>query len=141
MKIEDFLSRLQKVRKTGLNNWIACCPAHGDKNPSMTVSTGDNGGIIFHCFTLCSFEDVIGALGLEAHELMPDKPVGREFVRGRSKPFPAGDVLECIADEVMIAWVISRDMELARPVKQADFDRLTMANTRIQAALSVARGR
>lgn len=141
MKIDDFLARLKKVRKTGPNNWIACCPAHDDKSPSMTVGVGDNGGIVIYCFALCSAQDIVFSLGLELHELMPEKPEGREFVRGRSKPFPAGDILECIAEEVMIAWVISRDMELSKPIKQDDFDRLTVANRRIQSALEVARGR
>ncbi len=34
--IDDFLSQLQKVH--GRNGrWTACCPAHGDKSPSLAV--------------------------------------------------------------------------------------------------------
>lgn len=100
MKIDDFLARLQKVRKTGANNWIACCPAHGDKNPSMTVGVGDNLGVLVHCFAGCSADEIVGSLGLELHDLMPDKPLqGREYIVARARTFPAADVLEAVADE------------------------------------------
>ena len=36
--IENFLSRLDKVKQIGKGEWLACCPAHDDKKPSMSVS-------------------------------------------------------------------------------------------------------
>lgn len=34
---QNLIDRLQKVRRTGQGRWIACCPAHNDKSPSLAV--------------------------------------------------------------------------------------------------------
>ena len=26
--------------------WVACCPAHGDKTPSLSITDGDNGPVL-----------------------------------------------------------------------------------------------
>jgi hypothetical protein len=140
MRIEDFLSRLQKVKKTGPNNWIACCPAHDDKNPSLTVGVGDNGGIIVKCFPGCSFEEIISSLGLQAHEMMRDLPEGREFVRGRSRPFPAGDVLIAVEQECLTALVAAYNLANGIELDQKDRDRLLTAYHRIAEARRLALG-
>jgi len=36
-KIDNLLSRLSGVKKTGVNQWVAKCCAHNDKSPSMTI--------------------------------------------------------------------------------------------------------
>ena len=38
----DWIDRLQGVRKAG-SDYKALCPAHADKNPSLSVSEGDDG--------------------------------------------------------------------------------------------------
>jgi len=40
----------------------ACCPAHPDKNPSLSVSHGDNGRPLVHCHAGCEQRAVIAAL-------------------------------------------------------------------------------
>ncbi len=41
---------------------LACCPAHGDRNPSLTLADGVDGRLLAHCKTGCSFLDVLDAL-------------------------------------------------------------------------------
>ncbi len=41
---------------------IAKCPAHEDSNPSLSISIGDNGKLLFHCFSGCSQDAVVEAL-------------------------------------------------------------------------------
>ena len=53
MSIDTLLSRLYKVKKTGSGNWMACCPAHDDKNPSMTIAEKADGVILINCFAGC----------------------------------------------------------------------------------------
>jgi hypothetical protein len=77
--IEDLLQRLQKTRK-GKSGWTARCPAHDDKNPSLSVSQGDDGRILLHCYAGCATEAVLKELGLSMRELMPE---------GRSASRPA----------------------------------------------------
>jgi hypothetical protein len=140
MRIEDFLSRLKKVRKTGANNWIACCPAHDDKNPSMTVGIGDNQGIIIHCFPGCSPAEIVWALGLELHELMPERPLGREYVAGRARPFPAADVLEAVANDAFYVAYMAATMEQGHKLTPTDKALLGQAYERITEARRIALG-
>ena len=50
-----------KVRWHGDYKFSACCPAHDDRNPSLSVSD-KNGKILVHCWAGCTQEEVIGAL-------------------------------------------------------------------------------
>lgn len=66
--------RLAPVRKSGVN-WNTNCPAHPDKNPSLSISEGRNGNVVLHCFAGCEVESVVKALGLEMTDLFAeDKP-------------------------------------------------------------------
>ena len=40
MTLQALFSKLGKVRREG-NEWKALCPAHADKNPSLSIRQGD----------------------------------------------------------------------------------------------------
>jgi RecA-family ATPase len=63
----DVISRLRKVKRNG-NGWVACCPSHDDKNPSLSIGVGLEGKPLFYCHKGCSFEDILDALGLCSFE-------------------------------------------------------------------------
>ncbi len=67
MKIDRFLGWLDKVRPTGENQWTACCPAHDDKEPSLSVGLGEDQRIVVRCWAGCTFDAVADALDLEHH--------------------------------------------------------------------------
>ena len=50
-------------RKTG-TGWSARCPAHDDKNPSLSVAEGDKHPVVLNCQAGCTPEAVLEALGL-----------------------------------------------------------------------------
>jgi hypothetical protein len=50
--------------------WLACCPAHHDVNPSLSIADGDNGRPVFHCFAGCAWQAVLD--NLIARGLMPN---------------------------------------------------------------------
>lgn len=66
------LSRLEILRAAGPERWMACCPAHDDRRPSLSIAQGDVGALI-HCFAGCATSDVLGALGLLDSDLF-DEP-------------------------------------------------------------------
>ena len=68
----DLLAKLQKVRRSG-EGWIAACSGHEDHTPSLSVSEGDDGKWLLTCFAGCSLDRIVGALGLEAKDLFPDR--------------------------------------------------------------------
>jgi len=58
--LSSIASGLDKVRWHGDYKFTACCPAHDDRNPSLSVSDS-NGKILVKCWAGCSQESVIGA--------------------------------------------------------------------------------
>ena len=58
---DKLLQLLKKVRQVKPQSWVACCPAHDDRTPSLSVTLGRK-AILFHCFAGCPNEDVIAAL-------------------------------------------------------------------------------
>lgn len=71
---ERLLLRLDKYRQTGKDKWMACCPAHEDKTPSLSISEASDGKLLIHCFAGCEPTDVLEAVGLSFRELFPDDP-------------------------------------------------------------------
>ncbi len=63
MTIETVLSKLEGVKRAG-EGWIARCPAHDDRTPSLSIREAD-GGVLLHCFAGCTYEQIGGALGPE----------------------------------------------------------------------------
>ncbi len=61
------LSKFTGVKRSGAN-WKALCPAHADRNPSLSISEKD-GRILIRCMTGCVTEDVCKAAGIKIREL------------------------------------------------------------------------
>ena len=72
--IERVLPNLEKVRPNGDRSWMACCPAHEDRTPSLSISAGDDGRVLLNCFAGCGVEAVLAALGLELSDLYVTLP-------------------------------------------------------------------
>lgn len=51
------------------DGWKLCCPAHDDKTPSLSVTTGDDGRVLLKCFAGCTTQEVITAVGLQLTDL------------------------------------------------------------------------
>lgn len=64
----EFLSLLNKVKPGKNNQYTACCPAHNDKNPSLSIKFED-GKILLNCFKGCSFDNILDTMGLEKSDL------------------------------------------------------------------------
>jgi len=133
MRANDLLYHLDKVRQTQPGNWVACCPAHPDKSPSLAVRETDDGTILLHCFAGCGVEQILMALGMEMGALFPDKPV--ENGQPRRPPFPAMSVLRCIGTEALIVQLVAEDMVAGKAPNKKDMARLRLAHARIAAAL------
>ena len=70
------------AKKTG-NRWIACCPAHEDRTPSLSISER-NGKVLVRCHAGCDQREVIDAL--RNRGLWPDRT--RDLQRRHSTPDP-----------------------------------------------------
>jgi hypothetical protein len=72
MTVDMILHRLDKLTATGKGRWMACCPAHQDRSPSLSVREAEDGRVLMHCFAGCDVHDICAAIGLEVADLFPD---------------------------------------------------------------------
>ena len=47
------LDRLERVKQTGPRRWIAACPSHRDRSPSLSIRELDSGLVLLHDFGGC----------------------------------------------------------------------------------------
>lgn len=85
MLVEALIERLKKASRDR-HGWKACCPAHEDHTPSLSVSEGTGGKILLKCWAGCPTDRVVAALGLTMADLMGDanQEAARDGGRGRS---------------------------------------------------------
>lgn len=80
--VDNVLSRLDKVKPNGAAKWLACCPAHDDKSPSLSIKEADDGTVLIKCWAGCTAADITAAIGLDLRDLFPGEHQPR---RGPSK--------------------------------------------------------
>lgn len=136
MSVDNLLQHLAKVKRTGDGRWLACCPAHADKSPSLSIRETDTGAILLHCFSGCTAHEIVSAVGLDMADLFPPRENGDHFTKGERRPFPAADCLRAIAGEAQLVLIAAADLQAGRIPTDADRARLALAASRIAAALT-----
>lgn len=69
-----FLNKLGRVKNKSNGGYMARCPAHEDRNPSLSVDFKD-GTMLLLCFSGCSYESIMAAVGLTpADGFTPQEP-------------------------------------------------------------------
>lgn len=137
MSVDVIISKLEKVKPTGSGRWIACCPSHDDRRPSLAVRELDDGRVLIHCFAGCEVDSVLSSLGLQMTDLFPDDPEIKAYKRER-RPFNAIDVLRCVAFEVAVTSVAAGNLAKGQTLTPDDYLRLFVAAERLQRAAEVA---
>lgn len=84
--IELLLSRLQGVKKIkGSDKWVALCPAHNDKTPSLSIRQLEDSRILINCWSGCGAIDVLESIDMTFQHLMPDDAISYRGIRGKTK--------------------------------------------------------
>lgn len=134
-RVEDIVARLDRAKQTGPSEWAACCPAHQDRAPSLTVRETDDGRILLHCFAGCDVASVIAALGLTFSDLFAE-PLAHHKASIRH-PFSPAAVLKAIAGEALIVTIAAADAARGE-LSAVDRDRMVLAAARITEAVRYA---
>ncbi len=71
--VDVLLGRLEGVHPAGPRSWMARCPAHDDRDPSLSVSVKE-GRILLYCLAGCAPEAVLEAVGLTWRDLRAPDP-------------------------------------------------------------------
>jgi hypothetical protein len=126
---QRLLDRLERVKQTGPGRWVARCPAHEDRSPSLSIRELGDGRVLVHDFGGCETRDVLAAVGSTLAELY-EAPLGQHFPPSHSG-VSAHDRLEVICHEVLVAALIVDDIVRAGTVDAEQRARLTQAAARI----------
>lgn len=132
MSADKLLALLDGVRQTGDGRWLARCPAHGDKSPSLSVRELPDGRVLLHCFAQCATAAVLDALNLDMSDLFPERR-GDHFQPNKSR-IPAGDVLQALAHEVDAAAILLAQIADRREITEDEWQRVALCARRIGAA-------
>lgn len=131
MDITQIIERLRKPRRAGPNRYMACCPAHPDKTPSLSISEASNGTILMYCFSGCTVEAICDAIAISQTDLFPPRPDETTY---RSQPRPlltATDALRGLRSEVGIIALAACDILDGKKHTSDDVERILNACQRI----------
>jgi hypothetical protein len=107
---EKILSCLDRVKENGHNKWMACCPAHDDGSPSLSIKSMDDGRVLLHCFAGCSASDVVAAVGMSLSDLF-EAPLYHKAKGVHWKPsMPAADALRALVKDAYAVGIIAANM-------------------------------
>jgi len=135
--VVSILERLDGVRKTGGDKYVALCPAHADKSPSLSIREMSDGRVLIHCFAGCETGDVLAAVGLTFRDVMPESC--GDFPRVRPA-FTASDALRALAREAGVVAIVAADVSEGKALSPEDANRVCTAAGRIAAALEFVHG-
>ena len=129
--IDNVLAQLTKVRQRQPGQWSACCPAHADKGPSLSVRETPEGAVLLYCFAGCSVGAVVAALGLDMSDLFPPRHVTGNEPKRTPRLLTAGQALELLDREAHLVAVAAANVLHGVVLNQNDLTRITQAAGRI----------
>jgi len=139
MSANELLSSLAKVRRMGNDRWLAACPAHQDRKPSLSIRETPDGRVLLHCWTGCSVEAILESVGLTFDALFPEKAIGHHVPRERM-PFSHREAMAALVPETLVVAMIGRQMANGIANDEATQQALITSVARISAAHSYCEG-
>jgi hypothetical protein len=124
MNTLDVLDRLEQVTG-GVGKWMACCPAHNDKSPSLAVSEGDD-RVLVHCFAGCETTDVTAAIGLNVADLFYKKLADSDLTERKRRRYE-----EVLRSELIQVAVIDSAEKNERVLTSKEKNRRHLGHQRI----------
>jgi hypothetical protein len=128
--VEALLDRLNGVKSSGQGRWLARCPAHEDRSPSLSIRDMGDGRILLKCFAECDTEAVLQAMGLQFSDLFPERLPDLGYHR-RKTVLSARETLDVIDHELTVAALILADVADKKEIDSATWSRFALASSRI----------
>lgn len=128
MSAADLLDRLQKVKKTGENRWIACCPAHADRSPSLSIRELDDGRTLLHCFGGCESFSVLTSVGLDWSAMFAPNQQDAPPSHSRTT---ARDMVLMLNEAAFQVWHVATRLQMGQPLTPQMSDLLDKACRKI----------
>jgi hypothetical protein len=137
MRLQPILSRLQKIKRSGDNKYMACCPAHADKTASLTIREESDGRILINCFAGCDTYSILSSIGLDWEDVFPEKTVAHN-VKKIDQIIYSTDALKIIKHECRIVMLCAYDIRKGKTLTVEENERLDKAYQLINKAIQGA---
>jgi len=135
--VSNLLSRLDKVRERKPNQWEACCPAHGDRNPSLSITRGDDGRVLLKCWAGCTALEVMESLGLTLGDLF-EKPTHHRLTPGKRQYPNYRKILELLLHEVTVLMIAAEQLNNNKKLTEREFKSVSRAYVNLTKILETA---
>jgi len=136
--IDRILSRLDKVTSKGPDKWAAQCPAHRDRNPSLSIARGDDGRVLLKCWAGCSSADVVYSLGLTMADLFQQSEHSHSRP-GIQRIYPDYRmILRMISHELTVIVIAADRIYTGNTIDDRDMGTIGRAAGNIRRALEVS---
>ena len=151
----QFIAESLDGKRSG-KGWIALCPSHDDRNPSLSISDGDDGKILLHCHAGCSVYQIASAAGFSLKDLFPRSNLSPQQKREYHRKQSHAEIEKALSHELnvliqFVGWrvadrAVTKDGKFReqrpdwRPIPNEHWDRELLAAQRIKKALEVLYG-
>lgn len=129
------------MRKTAPDCWIARCPAHEDREPSLSIRELDDGTVLLRCYAGCSAVAVVHAIGLELHDLFPPRPAAHHHgpVPRSQRPYlTMSEMITLLRHSVTVVAIAAEDLSTGKPLSPEDLEAMRTAAERLHSVLEMA---
>lgn len=126
MIADNLLSRLHKVKRNGANKWMACCPAHDDRTPSLAIRVTDDNRILIHCFAGCDPLSILNAISMGMADLQPRLTADQyhPFAFAKVEMAQRKKQQEELRRHQTIIALANDDIKQGKPLSQSDIEEL-----------------
>ena len=133
------LALLEGVEEKRPGQWVAKCPAHDDRNPSLSIKETDALTVLIKCWAGCDVADVMEAVGLSLSALFDNPPPERTPISeyARSHSHAATAALKSICESALIIAIAGENLDAGIPLTEEDRNSICLAVEKIQLARSL----
>ena len=142
MNIDILLNRLQGVKQLhkGIHaaRYVAKCPAHDDRNPSLAVTLTNHDQVLIYCHSQkCGANDVLAAVGLEFKDLH-DKRLDYRGYKRVKRAFSLEQLFEVAQYDIAFISQCNKILIEGKPLPEQTLLNLFMVSERLAFALRAA---
>lgn len=131
--LTDFLTRLDNVHERSGGQYRADCPVGHKSRGALSVSEGDDGTVLMHCFAGCDIDAVTGAVGMRPSDLF----AGHQHTGMARRPGRVGPDWKALAKrmsmELTVLEVGLASFEQHGQLSADDWERIRVALERLSA--------
>lgn len=124
--VTRLLERLSGVRQTRPDRWVALCPAHEDRSPSLSITETTDATTLIKCWAGCGADEIVQSVGLGLGDLFP-QAVATHRLSPKTNRYSAHEVVKTACTEAMILCIAYRQALSGTPFSPDDARRAEQA--------------